>query len=222
VVSGSGIKIVGCDVVSAQGTGIQIDAGGPIIDSCMITSCAVGVNSQSDATSLIGCWITGSSSYGLVLAGNNCRVVGCHVATNGSGGTSGILVQGSYSIVSDCYIGDNTRHGIEVSSGDYNIIRGCMVFENSQGSAGTYDGIELSSSADANIVTGNLVRGITDHAYGIDCQSVTNYVFGNYLLGGGASGALNGTVKTSWGSNQVYDGVSAHTAIVGSMVNVTA
>jgi len=223
VVSGSGIKIVACDIVSSQGDGIQVDAGGPIIDSCMITSSgAAGVDSQGDSTSLVGCWVTGSNSHGVLLAGSNCRVVGCHIATNGAGGANGMLIQGSYNIVSDCYIGDNNRHGINVTSGDYNILRGNMIFENSQGSTGTYDGIELSASADSNVVTGNLVRGVTDHAYGIDCQSTTNYVFGNYLLGGGASGALNGTVKVSWGSNQIYDGVSAHTAITGAMVNVTA
>lgn len=222
VVSGSSIKIIACDIVSSQGAGIYVDAGGPIIDSCMISSSGgAGINSQSDSTSIVGCWVTGSNSYGIVLAGDKCRIVGCHIATNGSGGADGILVQGSYSIISDCYIGENEEHGIEVSSGDYNIIKGCMVFDNSQASAGTNDGIYIGSGGDYNNVHGNLVRGSVQHQYGINCASTTSYVHGNMLAGSGATGPLNGASKTSWGSNQVWTG-SVHTAITSTMNNVTA
>lgn len=221
VVSGTGIKILGCWISDCQWHGLFVEGGAPTIDACTIGSCGYnGAELASDYTSMTGCQVYSSTGNGILLTADHCVVNGCRSFSNTLTGIS--FLNSSYCVVTGCQIIENGADGIFFDTSAYNIATGNIVLNNGQTIPNTYDGIAIDAGSNSNLVQGNTCRSATDQRYGISCLSATNYVVGNYLLGGGVSGALNGTVKTSWGSNQIWDGVSAHTAITGAMVNVTA
>lgn len=102
----------------------------------------------------------------------------------------------SYTYVLGNELTDNRYHGLAIAGGKKNIIIGNMAFRNSQGGAGTFHGIKLSSAAgqepEGTLIQGNQTfdpQGIKTQGYGIyiaagDYHSIIgNNVRGN-LTGG--------------------------------------
>lgn len=239
---------------SSGGIGVSVDGSTDIlIDNVRIVSCvwyglsitdsenvtyvnsvvklngAANITTDANATRLafINVESTSSVANGADISAPYSRVVGCSFNGNGIHG----LKLGSYVIVQGSEFTENGQHGIRLVSGDYNVITGNLIRGNSQTTDNTYDGISIDASSDSNMISGNLVHqgaAANKHRYGIDCASSTNYVVGNYLLGSGQTGNLNGTVKLSWtaglvGAPQIYDaGAAGHVNITGQLTNVTA
>ena len=134
--------------------------------------------------------------------------IGCQAWNN----TRGFNLQGHYNVVTGCKAYQNSAHGIDMDSGDYNQIVGNQVYNNGTNtglSASFRSGIKLGYTAitgytyaGKNVVSGNYCfdsQGTATQTYGISEGAATvnnNYIHNNTCWGNTTSPILKSGANT--------------------------
>ena len=216
---------------------IRLDtAGGNTVEDCFIGTNDAGtvdagngtagvfIVSTSPNNTIDACLISGNGGCGINLMSTGNTVTNCFIGTNKAGtaaitnDVAGIILSSDNNTIggSGNLISGNTTHGIEVSGGDNNTIKGNKIGTDVNGTsavANGSDGINVigmnntiggTNASDRNIISGNTSDGI-----GITGASSTgNLVEGNYI-GLGADGAtIIGNLNTGV---TIDSGASANT-----------
>ncbi len=213
------------DAVNGVGIGVLDDGAGAyprfvqLIGNTLDTL-AIGIDLQSPHTiSLVGNTLTGCDTYGIRLYGAyNCTVAGntikdgdgdgilldnsaagnaVHGNTVTTVGASGIYVNNSdYNTLGGNIISGPGHHGILLDDASNNIVQGNHVYNASQETDNTWDGIHLVDDSDENHIYGNSCRhagGANQPQYGVNVSAAAcdrNYVHDNDLLSAARTGNL--------------------------------
>jgi len=128
-------------------------------------------------------WSTAATSDGIQVEGINNSIIGNHCWGNGRHGIN-ILAGGSQANLTGNFCFENDYHGINVAAAEVKV-SGNYCHHNSQDTAGTYHGINLTGAAHRCQVNDNFCNddgaaqedGIHLEDGAIDCQIVGNYCY---------------------------------------------
>jgi len=195
---------------------------GLVVNYALVTNCRFALCGRSCVHLIVDSFFANNGAYsGNTTAGNenystveawsynfvyNNHIYDIYNPPNPETGTgSGLYVNNNNSVIGN-KIRDCIRHGIKVGGND-NIITGNLVWDNSRGSIGGYDGIYVSGSNNSgsnNIITENRCyddeySGQKNQRYGICTTGSSDY---NLIMMNNCSGSQNATFDIYYvGSN---------------------
>lgn len=199
------ITITGNTVKGCSSYGIGADAGSGGVYPHSLTfagnisegNATHGIYLDAVARSVVtGNMTRANTQTGILLTGTS-GITGAAVSDNNvyGNGEYGIYAKTIKGSIAGNTCGHNGREGIRVEASNYNAITGNVIFNNSQSSAGGYDGIRIGgggTNSTYNTLTGNVSRddqGTPTQRIGINEDSATsgpNIVVGNVAMGNGS------------------------------------
>lgn len=131
---------------------------------------------------LVDCYAYGNGQIGFHASMTHNAMFHCHPYDNTMHGIS-LDNTSDHNGLFDCCLDMNHMHGLYMQ-GDYNRVIGSYFYANSQGAAGTYDGVRVTGTY--NTIIGSLCRdpqGIKTQAYGIreSGSPAYNHYIGNIV-----------------------------------------
>ena len=150
------------------------------------------ISNTSHGFQLTGCGfavfreVSGISNGGSGVVMDTCRICPFHSSASNANTVDGFNLTSCSSILMECEAASNTEQGIELVSGNTEII-----IENSQIHDNTSDGIKLTGTDDNNIISTSIIKG--NGGYGVNIAAATddtNIVVGNFFSTN-TSGNLN-------------------------------
>jgi parallel beta-helix repeat protein len=157
--------------------------GGTTGDGITVTGTDCHIYNLRVSTTIDG----GASYHGIDVAANYCWIHNVYISQSDR---IGIYLNATNAIITDCYIQVTQHWGIYLDAGADN----CIVSNNSINNT-SYDGIETASTAEYNVITGNLVLAWTGEP--INCNSSTTVVANNNCGGSvmNSLGCSHGTIQ---------------------------
>ena len=199
------VSFTGRGISDEGGTGHRID--GNVIHGNSVTD--IGIDITGTDISVSNNTIIGVLGHGIEVTGSYNQITGNTI--QGAGQRGIVCDGGDYCMISNNHVTDCDEEGIYLGDGacDSVTVNGNYVGFNSKATSNTDDGIFIANTSgmNHNSIINNVVKGSTDHRYGIrlDGANVNNtLVSNNELVTSGSTGAYSdaGTGTDTLGGNR--------------------